>query len=151
MKGSDHRYGSKYHFQWYRDNDCEGLDNAFKRAIDPQLRSLSWLYPTSPASAEEPTGISFLPPSSEIRKAWIDFWPPTGTPLSWDGIAESGSPSGKEWLIVEAKANHPEFSSPPSGAGAIWTRSFASARRLMGCADSVSGSGPCSDGEVPRS
>jgi tetratricopeptide (TPR) repeat protein len=34
-----------------------------------------------------------------------------------DGIAESGSPSCTEWLIVEAKANHPEFSSPPSGAG----------------------------------
>jgi hypothetical protein len=117
MNPSDRRYGSEYLLQWYRDSEPESLDNAINRAIEGQTSSIAWLFPTSPKFGEEPTGISFLSPTHDIKEAWSSFWPSTGNPPSWDGIAQCTSPSGSEWVIIEAKANHPEFCSPPSRAG----------------------------------
>jgi hypothetical protein len=117
MNNTDRSYGSQYHFQWYRDNDPQSLDNAISSAIKSKTSALLWRYPTSPATDKEPTGISFLSSTREIREAWVSFWPSTGTPPAWDGIAARTTQAGREWIIIEAKANHPEFCSPPSGAG----------------------------------
>jgi hypothetical protein len=75
---------------------------------------IEWL--ASPRNAQgkerEFQGIDFLP--SDLRTgltdAWRRFWPQKGRKPSWDAIARSGA----TWLLVEAKANQPEFTSPGS-------------------------------------
>jgi hypothetical protein len=46
------------------------------------------------------------------------------------------TPAGKEWVILEAKANHPEFCSPPTGAGKesrkLICKSLARTQRYLG-------------------
>lgn len=112
-------YGSKYHFQGYRDHANEILDAAFLHAIGGRVEVLTWLYPTTPGTAEEPAGIEFLSPTNAVRQAWHDFWPTGGRQPSWDGIAKVQYGGATEWLIVEAKANQPEFASPPSEASEL--------------------------------
>ena len=46
------------------------------------------------------------------RRQLADFWP-TGGPV-WDGLART---SDERYLLIEAKANIPEFDSSPTGAG----------------------------------
>src|SRR5438309_270784 len=75
MNYSGRNYGSRYHFQWYRDNDSVSLDYAINGAAEGRVSSLSWIYPKSPASGGEPTGIRFLNPTNEVQKAWASFWP----------------------------------------------------------------------------
>lgn len=53
-----------------------------------------------------------MPDKEGLRSAWESFWPTTGTPLTWDGVAHRTPPG--EWIIIEAKANHPR--AQPSGA-----------------------------------
>jgi hypothetical protein len=53
----------------------------------------------------------------DVLAQWRKFWPQRGTPPNWDGIAqvEDGAILD-DWLLLEAKANHPEFCGAPCGA-----------------------------------
>ena len=45
------------------------------------------------------------------------MWPTSGRQQSWDGVATLVAPGGRwTWLLIEAKANHPEFCTPPTTA-----------------------------------
>jgi hypothetical protein len=61
--------------------------------------------------------MDFLAHRVDIMSQWREFWPQQGTQPSWDGVAqvETGSELG-DWLLLEAKANHPEFCGAPCGA-----------------------------------
>jgi hypothetical protein len=121
-------YGSERHLLTYRRDCAATLDEGILRAmkLEPSRTSLQWLYPDqSGQRGEEFKGLNFLktdswaPGTPKALDAWTTFWPTTGTPICWDGVAilhENGQPS--RWLLLEAKANHPEFTGAPSRASA---------------------------------
>jgi hypothetical protein len=104
-------YGSEDHFLTYRETPSGDLDARLLAATG--LRGeLSWHYPDLKApDMKEPKGINFLSDQA-IREAWKAFWPQTGNQQRWDGVARVGD----EWLLMEAKANAPEFVGAPCGA-----------------------------------
>lgn len=121
-------YGSERHLLSYRRDRAEVLDAQILRALelDSSHHSLEWLYPDrTGCRGVEFKGFGFLKGhawAAGTRKAldaWGNLWPRSGTPPSWDGVAmlhENGEPS--RWLLLEAKANHPEFTGAPSRASA---------------------------------
>jgi hypothetical protein len=112
------KYGSRYHFLSYRDRASPALDEAITSSIAPKLPELSleWIYPRQRETRPEPTGTEFLELDRTRQAAWQKFWPQTGTLQTWDGVARCRDVTASAWVLIEAKANHPEFCSPPSGA-----------------------------------
>ena len=116
-------YGSEYHLLDCRRRKPETLDAAILTALGVEGASIEWLYPTRDGEAKEPAGLGFLRSRSDPRheaalRTWSTFWP-RGRQASWDGIAIASGPNlPPTWLLIEAKANWPEFASPPCRAGA---------------------------------
>lgn len=120
-------YGSKYHLLQYRREKAPILDGAVQKIIGGPGTELNWIYPSDEASttkAHELEGLEFLRSEKDVMRAWKEFWPQTGRQQTWDGIAYTTRDTEKEWLLFEAKANHPEFCSPPS-------RSISNGRRMI--------------------
>jgi len=104
-------YGSEDHFLTYRKAAAADLD-ARLLAATGLGGTLLWVYPQlDQPEMEEPKGIAFLPQQA-LRDEWKKFWPQTGNQQRWDGVARVGD----EWLLMEAKANIPEFVGSPCGA-----------------------------------
>ena len=98
-------------------NQCpEVIDNAIVNALGiPQGESIRWL---SPLKRDDPPFKEYR--DEEFlqqlnikleRKPLADFWPRGGP--QWDGLART---IGDRCILVEAKANIPEFDSIPSAA-----------------------------------
>ena len=112
-------YGSEYHFKWFRRNRPVELDTRILAALKVPGAKLSWVYPHENEARKEPRGMSFFrtqPEQREVLEKWKRFWAPTGNPPNWDGIALLQDKARREWILIEAKANHQEFCSPPCGA-----------------------------------
>jgi hypothetical protein len=119
-------YGSERHLLNYRRHPAATLDERILHAmkVEPSRASLQWLHPDQSGNrGKEFTGLSFLktdswaPGTQKALDAWASFWPTSGTLPSWDGVAilhENDQQS--RWLLLEAKANHPEFTGAPSRA-----------------------------------
>ncbi len=104
-------YGSEDHFWTYRTESKDPLDRCLLAATG--LRGVpAWVYP-DPArpDIEEPKGMGFCSDPA-LQEEWEKFWPQTGNQQRWDGVAMVD----REWLLIEAKANHPEFVGGPCGA-----------------------------------
>ena len=128
-------YGSEDHLRNYLAQDQRTLDAAVASSFDAPIDSVSWLdYPLAASGREtEYQGLNFLPPElSRVRAAWRDVWPTRGRQQTWDAVGRLGD----AWLLVEAKANHPEFCSPPTtatGAGrAVIERTLGRVKRRLG-------------------
>ena len=108
-------YGSEDHLRWYLASRPSELNQAVAREIDVDASSVRWL-PFIPHGEgdREHRALEFLPQEAllRVRSAWREFWPQRGHKQSWDAIGTAGS----EWLLVEAKANWPEFCTPPTTA-----------------------------------
>lgn len=110
------------------------IDEAIAKAIglDPG-ETVEWVSPLESDSFIEYKDQAFLerlgisPQHSQLR----DFWP-RGGPV-WDGLART---SGGRCLLIEAKANIPEFDSSPTSASAGSLRKIREAldetRRFLG-------------------
>src|SRR4051794_22521794 len=110
-------YGSEDHLHRYLDEHRRTLNAAVRSELRGGDRTaVTWLpFPRSSAGTErEFTGLEFLGDSTDpaLRAAWREFWPSRGRQQTWDAAALMNG----EWLLVEAKANHPEFASPPCTA-----------------------------------
>lgn len=116
-------YGSEDHFLRYSEQQPAVLDAAILEKIrTPAGASIDWFYPPRPMqkAAREPQGLKFLKgqeDQKQVLETWRAFWPQTGRQQSWDGVARLRV-NGKllDWLLIEAKATHPEFCSGPSHA-----------------------------------
>ena len=96
-------------------NRCPNvIDEAVAKAINlAQGETIQWLSPLESAAFTEYWDQEFLERlgiSPQHRKL-SDFWPPRG-PV-WDGLART---SGGRCLLIEAKANIPEFDSSSTRA-----------------------------------
>jgi len=108
-------YGSEDHLRRYLEVHRGRLNKAVAAEVGGSVNEISWLpFIETKTGDREYRGIEFLDRTEypEVHDAWKEFWPTTGRRPSWDAIGRVG----KDWLLVEAKANAPEFSSPPSGA-----------------------------------
>lgn len=113
-------YGSEDHFLRYSEQRPAILDTAILEKIRaPAGASIDWFYPPRPTNkaAREPQGLTFLKDQKGVLAKWHEFWPQTGRQQTWDGVARL-QVNGKQsdWLLIEAKATHPEFCSGPSQA-----------------------------------
>ena len=109
--GKDH--GSEYHLRRYLTEPNTQLSEAVLRSIQ-QAGKVKWVIP--PEGTKEWKGMNFLRDEPLAMQEWKKFWPQRGNPPNWDAIARLDLQTGSEWLLFEAKANHPEFCSPPCGA-----------------------------------
>jgi hypothetical protein len=110
-------YGSEWHFDHYRRVQPLVLDQEIKTAMGKADAQIEWDYPCADVLANEPRGLEFLgadPSQRKTLEAWRTFWPQTGKQINWDGVARDLTTG--EWLLFEAKANHPEFCSSVCGA-----------------------------------
>ena len=108
-------------------NRCPGvIDEAIAKAIGPEHGgSIQWLSPLESDGFTEYQDDAFLERLSislQYRRL-EDFWPARG-PV-WDGLAKM---SGGRYLLIEAKANIPEFDTSPTGATG---RSLAKIRKAL--------------------
>jgi hypothetical protein len=114
-------YGSEDHLLFYRaSSEATTLDELILGAAHPPTNAtIRWLYPADGAlsGAAEPEGMDFLAHRGDVMSKWREFWPQRGTQPNWDGVARlEGGPKVDDWLLLEAKANHPEFCGAPCGA-----------------------------------
>lgn len=108
-------YGSEDHLRNYLQRHRKKFDAAVAAALGAHPKSLAWLdYPkTASGRDREFQGLSFLgTAATPLRQEWRAAWPTTGRQQSWDAIGRLDD----AWLLVEAKSNAPEFTSPPTTA-----------------------------------
>ena len=96
-------------------NRCPGvIDSAIANALDLcPGEEIAWLSPLESDCFAEYRDARFLKRLgvSLEKRPLKDFWPKKGP--QWDGLART---SGDRLLLLEAKANIPEFDSTPTGA-----------------------------------
>ena len=96
-------------------NRCPNvIDEAIAKAIDLEHgETIKWLSPLESDAFTEYQDHAFLVclGISLQHRQLEDFWPQQG-PV-WDGLART---SGGRYLLIEAKANIPEFDTNPTGA-----------------------------------
>ena len=139
-------YGSERHLLTYRRDRATELDQRILDilGLSGETATIQWLYPDRKgARGQEPRGVSFLrsdgwsPATQKALAAWSTFWPQRGMPPSWDGVGVlqvDGVP--QRWLLVEAKANHPEFTGAPCRASA---KSFETIQKALNTTKRVLG------------
>ena len=108
-------FGSEDHFLRYRSDRPVELDRAILAALQAPRGRLEWIYPCGVQDEREPTGVSFVE-DPRISALWKDFWPQRGRAQTWDGIAKLVNGDVVEWVLIEVKANAPEFVTPPCAA-----------------------------------
>ncbi len=96
-------------------NRCpDSIDGAIAKATNLEHgETVQWLSPLESDAFTEDRDHAFLERLgiTPQHRRLEDFWPARG-PV-WDGLART---SGGRYLLIEAKANIPEFDSSPSGA-----------------------------------
>jgi hypothetical protein len=109
-------YGSEDHLRKYLASADAVLNRAVAESLGTSPASITWLdFPRAPSGTErEYRGLEFLtlPEHREVRDEWRRFWPTSGRQPTWDAVGKADG----EWLLVEAKANVPEFTGAPSTA-----------------------------------
>ena len=109
-------HGSERRFLHYHRTRRSDLDASILEALrESSVSSIEWIYPDE-TTRKEPQGLAFVE-GEALQNRWKTIWPTRGRQQSWDGVALLHAPGrDAEWLLIEAKGNHPEFCSPPTGA-----------------------------------
>lgn len=138
-------YGSEWHLLRYLGYHRELLKQAvLQETVGSEVK---WLdFPFSPKNRalhqdQEYQGIEFIE-NTDVRKKWAEFWPQTGNPPNWDAVGILETAGGKEWLLVEAKANIEEIHSScsathPKSTGKI-SKAMAATQASFGSDKDVS-------------
>jgi hypothetical protein len=109
-------YGSEDHLRNYLASARAHFNERVAKALGTMPASITWLdFPRTRSGAErEYRGLEILilPEHREVRDEWRRFWPTSGRQPTWDAVGKANG----DWLLVEAKANVPEFTGAPSTA-----------------------------------
>jgi len=116
-------YGSQYHLRrWVNGNQSSlnaHIENAYRTLNLPPIDSIRWVSPIESDGFRELAGMEYFSETGryDFVNAWNGFWPQSGRPQMWDGWVVVRFKDGtEEILIVEAKANSPEFETPGTGS-----------------------------------
>jgi hypothetical protein len=129
--------GSQRHIQAYVNTPAliHFLDAGLKSALPTLAQAeLEWRSPLAGNGYEEPRGASFWPAIArpELGRQASKWWPDRGP--SWDAIAITRVREAPTIVLVEAKANIPEFTS-----GAMAAKARASIEMIEHALDSARG------------
>jgi hypothetical protein len=105
-------YGSEFHLLRYLGYHRHELNRAVEEKIGGRVSD--WL--DFPLGSErklgtEWKGVDFVDSASDVKSAWLKFWPQTGNVPNWDAVGRLESNSDNEYLLVEAKAHVEELHS----------------------------------------
>ena len=133
-------YGSEWHLLHYLGYQRAALSRAVAQATGAS--AVEWLdMPYAPSGAvQEWEGIDHLGTDAALQRRWAAFWPQRGSAQRWDAVARLSTPTGDEWVLVEAKAHSGELIAPcqakaPASIAQI-DRAFDATHRSVG-ADAV--------------
>lgn len=129
-----HGYGSEWHLLRYMGRHRREFDTRILKEVGEGSR-IDWLdfgYAQrmgKPRADKEITGIDFLtdPAYSRVLQAWTQFWPATGTPITWDAVGWLSGGENPEILLLEAKAHLAELRSSSKASSAKSMKMIASA------------------------
>jgi len=107
-------HGSEYHLRRFLAERKQSINEAISKSIGTPTMNIRW-YDLPSAKRREWKGMQFLK-DEQAQSKWREFWPQTGNPPNWDAVATAEVAGIKEWILLEAKANHPELCSSPCGA-----------------------------------
>ena len=105
-------YGSEFHLLRLLGYHRNKLNSAVEEKTGGRV--IEWLdFPVGGEGKldREWKGVDFVDSASDGKSAWVKFWPQTGNVPNWDAVGRLESNSGKEYLLVEAKAHAEELRS----------------------------------------
>jgi hypothetical protein len=109
-------YGSEFHLLRLLGRHRSHLDKHVTTLLGAS--EVGWLSaPHDPARSSpwfgdgEWKGLGFLADNASLMSAWREAWPARGQPPNWDAVGFAQIGSGREWLLVEAKAHTGELRS----------------------------------------
>lgn len=105
-------YGSEFHLRRYLGHRQSELNRAVEKETGGRV--IEWLDLAAGGEGKlnrEWRGVDFVDSASDVKSAWVKFWPQTGNVPNWDAVGRLESNSGKEYLLVEAKAHAEELRS----------------------------------------
>jgi hypothetical protein len=105
-------YGSEFHLLRYLGYHRHELNRAVEEKIGGRVSD--WLdFPVGGKGklGKEWKGVDFVDSPSDVKSAWLKFWPQTGNVPNWDAVGHLESNSDNECLLVEAKAHVEELHS----------------------------------------
>ena len=105
-------YGSEFHLRSYLGYRQSELNRAVEKETGGRV--IEWLDCAAGGEGKlnrEWKGVDFVDAASDVKSAWVKFWPQTGNVPNWDAVGRLESNSGKEYLLVEAKAHTEELRS----------------------------------------
>jgi len=105
-------YGSEFHLLRYLGYHRHDLNRAVEQKTGGRV--IEWLdfaFGGKGKPDREWTGVDFVDSESDVKSAWLKFWPQSGNVPNWDAVGRLESNSGTEYLLVEAKAHVEELQS----------------------------------------
>lgn len=105
-------YGSECHLLRYLGRHRQKLDAAVKQAmrVDSPIEWLDFPFDEARSWKDgEWKGLEFLADRPDVQRVWREFWPQGAGIHNWDAVGWCSTASGRDLLLVEAKANVEEI------------------------------------------
>ena len=110
-------YGSEFHLLRYLGYHRHDLNRAVEKETGGRVSEwLDFAFGGEERLDREWKGVDFVDSASDIKSAWMKFWPQTGNVPNWDAVGRLELNSGVEYLLVEAKAHVEELQSSCSAS-----------------------------------
>src|SRR5215469_2500424 len=105
-------YGSEFHLLCYLGYHRQELNRAIEKETGGRVTEwLDFAFGSKGKRDREWQGVDFVESLPDVQAAWVKFWPQTGNVPNWDAVGRLESDSGREYLLVEAKAHVEELQS----------------------------------------
>jgi hypothetical protein len=110
-------YGSEFHLLRYLGYHRLDLNREVEKKTGGRVSDwLDFPFGGKGRLDSEWKGVDFVGSASDVKPAWMKFWPQTGNVPNWDAVGRLESNSGVEYLLVEAKAHVEELKSSCSAS-----------------------------------
>jgi hypothetical protein len=110
-------YGSEFHLLRYLGYHRHNLNRAVEKKTGGRVSDwLDFAFGGDGKPDREWKGVDFVGSASDVKSAWVKFWPQTGNVPNWDAVGLLESNSRVEYLLVEAKAHVEELQSSCSAS-----------------------------------
>jgi hypothetical protein len=110
-------YGSEFHLLRYLGYHRHELNRAVEKETGGRVSDwLDFAFGGEGWPDREWKGVDCVDSASDVKSAWVKFWPQTGNVPNWDGVGLLESNSRVEYLLIEAKAHVEELQSSCSAS-----------------------------------
>src|SRR6266849_5874705 len=110
-------YGSEFHLLRYLGYHRHALNRAVEKETGGRVSDwLDFAFGGEGKLGKEWKGLDFVESGSDVKSAWMKFWPQTGNVPNRDAVGLLDLNSRVEYLLVEAKAHVEELQSSCSAS-----------------------------------